>query len=53
MSIKVQVYGFLRTPETYLVHSNQKVIKVIYILDVCGHFEYGPKYIFTLSFVDV
>ncbi len=49
----MHVYGFLCTFETYLVHSNQKVFKYSYILDVCGRFEYGLEYILTLSFEDV
>jgi hypothetical protein len=43
----MHVYGYLCTPKTCLVHSNQKVFKFSYILDVCGHSEYDPKYILT------
>jgi len=40
-------------PKTYLVHSNQKIFKSSDILDVCGHYKYGPKYILTLSSANV
>jgi len=40
-------------PETYLVPSNQKIFKSSDILDASGHYKYGLKYIFILSFANV